>query len=213
MQIAIMGAGAVGGALGSSWSRVGHTIRYGVENPSNPKYLAIAARSGNAIVTTVATAAKDAAVIVLAVPFEAAETVLSQCGDLAGRVVIDATNPLRLGSEGLALTMGFATSAAECVAQFAKDAAVFKTLNQVGAAVMGRAQELPSPPVMFVAGDNVAGKTMVMTLVEELGFFPIDAGGLSAARLLEPLAMLWIDLVHNKKTMPQGAFHFMPLNP
>jgi len=66
-----------------------------------------------------------------------------------------------------------------------RGAAVFKTLNQVGFEVMDNADGYAAPPVMFVAGDASAHKPLVMDLVSELGFLPVDVGGLRAARLLD----------------------------
>src|ERR1044071_5172905 len=93
---------------------------------------------------------------------------------------------------GLRLGLGFETSAAEFIA--ARTAAtVVKSLNQIGAAVLGDAGSYPVRPIQFVAGDNAAAKRTVTRLVEELGFEVRDAGPLKAARLLEPMAMGWID--------------------
>ena len=94
--------------------------------------------------------------------------------------------------DGLALSVGFDDSAAEHIA--ARTAAtVVKSLNQVGAAVLGNARGYAASPIQFVAGDDDEAKRVVTTLVEELGFEARDAGPLKAARLLEPFAMVWID--------------------
>jgi len=84
-------------------------------------------------------------------------------------------------------------SAGELVAQRAKGASVFKTLNQIGAENMAEAAGFATRPLMFVASDDAVKKPLVMSLVAELGFEAIDAGPLQSARLLEPLAMLWIE--------------------
>jgi predicted dinucleotide-binding enzyme len=59
---------------------------------------------------------------------------------------------------------------------------------------MADAGAYKSKPAMFVAGDDPAGKQLVMTLVGDAGFEAVDVGGLRGARLLEPMAMLWIEL-------------------
>src|SRR5947209_7421940 len=110
MKIAILGAGNVGGALGKGWARAGHVIVYGVPVPDDPKHRSAAASAGDAQVLDVGSATRDADVIVLAVPFDAAPDAIRACGDLAGRVVIDATNPVRPGASGLELSLGFNTS-------------------------------------------------------------------------------------------------------
>jgi predicted dinucleotide-binding enzyme len=105
MRIAILGAGNVGGALGKGWARAGHSIACGVPNPSDPKHRPVAEAAGAAKLCTVADAVVDAEVIVLALPFGAVADALAACGDLIRRVVIDPTNPVRMGAGGLELAM------------------------------------------------------------------------------------------------------------
>ena len=143
MRIAILGAGNVGGALGKGWARGGHPIAYGVRNPSDPKHRRVAEAAGGASLGTVAEAVRGADVIVLAVPFGAVGDALAGCGDLTGRVVIDATNPLRMGANGLELSVGHTASGGEQVAALAKGAAVFKTMNQIGFEGMTEARAFP----------------------------------------------------------------------
>jgi predicted dinucleotide-binding enzyme len=69
---------------------------------------------------------------------------------------------------------------------------VFKTLNQTGFENMQSAGSFTPPVVMYVAGDDDARKPLVLSLVSQLGFQAVDAGPLRTARLLEPMAMLWI---------------------
>ena len=107
MRIAILGAGNVGGALGKGWARAGQRITYGVPDPADPKHRSVAATAGGAMVSEVKAAVKDADIIVLAVPFDAVPDALSAAGNLDGRIIIDATNPLRMGTGGLELSVGF----------------------------------------------------------------------------------------------------------
>ncbi|SMC16379.1 hypothetical protein SAMN02745857_00170 [Andreprevotia lacus DSM 23236] len=188
-RILILGAGKVGTALGLAWLRAGHDVRFGVPVPDSTKYPALPAGR-----LQPASALRDAQLVVLAVPWAAASTALAALGDLNGVIVIDCTNPLGMGQNGLQLTLGFDTSGAEQLAQHAPGASLFKTLNQTGAENMADAGAYTATPVMFVAGDDSRHKPLVLQLVADLGFDAIDAGPLRAARLLEPLAMLWIDL-------------------
>ena len=98
-----------------------------------------------------------------------------------------------MGADGLQLILGFTGSGGEQVAAWAPGAFVFKTLNTTGANNMAMALEFATKPMMPVAGDDAQKKRVVMELVGKLGFLPIDAGPLKNARLLEPLAMFWID--------------------
>ena len=154
-------------------------------------------------------AVQGADAIVLAVPFDAVGDALAAAGDLSGRLLIDVTNPLRMGAAGLELSLGFDRSAAEHVASLAPRATVFKTLNQVGFEVMANTVGYAAPPVMFVAGDDDARKPVVMTLVSDLGFHAVDAGGLRVARLLEPYGMLWIHMALDRKAGRDNAFAYL----
>ena len=209
MHIAIIGAGNVGGALGKGWARAGHAVTYGVPDPSEARHRATAEAAGGAIVASVLQAVQAVDAIVLAVPFDAVGDALAAAGDLSGRLLIDVTNPLRMGAAGLELSLGFDRSAAEHVASLAPRAAVFKTLNQVGFEVMANTAGYAAPPVMFVAGDDAARKPVVMTLVSDLGFHAVDAGGLRVARLLEPYGMLWIHMALDRKAGLDNAFAYL----
>jgi 8-hydroxy-5-deazaflavin:NADPH oxidoreductase len=206
MRIAIIGAGNVGGALGKGWARAGHEIIYGVREPGKPAHARTADAAGGARVATPAEAVQRADVVVLAVPWGAAAAAIAACGGLTGRVLIDATNPLRFTDAGMELEFGFDTSAGEKIAALAPAAQVVKTLNQVGFAVMASASGYPAPPVMFVASDHEAAKRLAMGLVGDLGFEALDGGALKSARLLEPMAMLWIDQVYKRGAPIDSAF-------
>jgi hypothetical protein len=166
----------------------------------------VAAAAGNARIGTPSEAVKGAEVVVLAVPWSAAADALAACGDLGGRVLIDVTNPIRYSDSGMELACGFDTSAAEQVAALAPRAQVVKTLNQVGADVMAAVSGYPAAPVMFVASDHEPAKRIALGLVGELGFEAMDGGALKTARLLEPLAMLWIDQVYRRGAPVDCAF-------
>jgi predicted dinucleotide-binding enzyme len=209
MQIAIIGAGNVGGALGKAWARAGHAVTYGVPDQSDEKHRATAEAAGGAGLFSVGQAVQRADAIVLAVPFDAVAGALVAAGDLSGQLVIDVTNPLRMGAAGLELSLGFDRSAAEHVASLVSRAAVFKTLNQVGFEVMENTTGYAAPPVMFVAGDDAARKPVVMGPVADLGFHAVDAGDLRVARLLEPYGMLWIHMALDRKAGRDNAFAYL----
>jgi predicted dinucleotide-binding enzyme len=201
MRIAVIGAGNVGKAIGQGWSKAGHDVVYGVRDPAKAP--------GPGASLTVAEAAASAEVVVLTVMFHAAEAALADCGDLSGKILIDPINPLAPDpAGGLRLSLGFETSAAEFVAARTK-ARVVKSLNQVGAGVLGDTSGYAMRPIQFVAGDDAAAKAVVRGLVEDLGFEVRDAGPLSAARLLEPMAMVWIDQALRYGMEPDRAWALM----
>src|SRR5499427_866785 len=189
MRIAVIGAGSVGATLGKAWLKHGEDVVWGLRNPADPKYSALPKER----IKPPAEAVKTTEVVVIATPWSATEAAVKGLGNLAGKVVIDCTNPLGMGPEGLQLVLGFNTSAGEQVASWAPGAFVFKTLNTTGASNMAKASQYAVKPVMLVAGDDAGRKPGVMELVGKLGFEPVDAGPLKNARLLEPFAMVWID--------------------
>jgi predicted dinucleotide-binding enzyme len=189
MRIAVIGAGSVGATLGQAWLKHGEDVVWGLRNPADPKYSALPRER----IKPPAEAAKTAEVVVIATPWSATEAAVKGLGSLAGKIVIDCTNPLGMGPDGLQLVVGFDTSAGEQVASWAPGAVVFKSLNTTGANNMAKAADYPVKPMMPVAGDDAGKKPAVMQLVAALGFEPVDAGPLKNARLLEPFGMVWID--------------------
>lgn len=210
MKIAIIGAGSVGTALGVSWSRAGHDIVFGVRNPQSETARSAAnAIEKGAVVTAVPDAAASAEVVVLATPWEQTEAAIAAAGGLAGKTVIDCTNPLAYTDGQLDLTMGFDISGGEQVAAWAPGAHVFKALNQVGYLAMEDAKFPDGFAAMFVAGDDAGRKPVVLSLMTDLGFEAVDAGALRISRLLEPYAMLWIHLALNQGLGRDFAFSLL----
>jgi 8-hydroxy-5-deazaflavin:NADPH oxidoreductase len=195
MQIAILGTGNVGAALGQRWAAAGHDIVFGVRQPGAAKVAAVVKKAGaRARAVAVREAAAGADVVVLATPFGAAQQAIAECGNLGGKIVIDCNNPLLADLSGL--TVGHEDSAGEMVARWAKGAKVVKTLNTTGSGNMLDPRYGRESLSMFLCGDDADAKKVVTGLVAELGFEPIDAGPLRQARCLEPLAMLWISMAY-----------------
>ena len=201
MKIAVIGAGNVGGALGTLWAAKGHEVAFGVRDPKSAKVAALL-KSPGARAAGVAEAASGAEIVVLATPWPAAEEAIRSAGNLAGKILVDCLNPLRPDLSGLLI--GTDTSAAEQVAGWAKGAKVVKAFNTIGAANFANPRFGAENASMFVAGDDAAAKSTVGTLAAELGFDVVDTGPLVAARWLEPLAMLWIHLGYHQGLGPTG---------
>lgn len=203
MKIAILGTGNVGKALGIRWAQNGHSVVFGSRDPQSEKVRQLVEVAGaNAGATSPVEAIAEAQVVVIATPWGATQATL-QALDLAGKILIDATNPL---SANFALTIGFDTSAGEQIAGWAPGARVVKAFNTVGAVTMANANYGEQKPAMFICGDDASAKNIVMGLAEELGFAPVDSGGLTVSRYLEPLTMLWIQLAFMQGMGPDIAF-------
>ncbi len=194
MDIGIIGSGNVGGTLGTRWAQTGHhQVIFGSRHPESDEMRQLAAKSGSRA-ASLREAAAAAELLLLATPWPATQAILEGLGDLTGKVLIDATNPVLPGLTGLEL--GTTTSAAEQVAGWAYGAKVVKAFNTVGYNIMANAAFGADRPVMFYCGNDAAAKRTIKPLVEELGFEAVDAGALTQARLLEPFALLWISLAY-----------------
>jgi predicted dinucleotide-binding enzyme len=187
MRIAVIGMGKVGGVLGRRWAETGHAVTFGVRDPDKRER----ARAAGASLASVRQAA-GAEVLLLAVPWRAVPDALMEAGDLAGKVLLDCTNPLTPDYFGLVL--GTTDSAGEQVARMAPSAKVVKVFNTNGAANMSSPDYGTSRVTMLYAGDDEEAKGVAARLAADLGFEPVELGPLSAARLLEPLAVTWIVL-------------------
>jgi predicted dinucleotide-binding enzyme len=207
MNIAIIGAGNVGGALGKGWAKAGHKIFFGVRQPGQGKTQPPLASIGSAATSVlVPDAVRSAEVVVLATPWNAVPDVIATMGDVRGKIIIDCTNPLSLNAEGsLSLSHGSTTSGAEEIAQLATGARVAKAFNTYGWENFADSN-YPGygdvKPVMFYCSDDDEAKEIVEKLAKDLGFEPVDTGGLGMARSLEPLALLWIRLAVRRGRNP-----------
>ena len=199
MKIGILGTGVVGQALGTGFTALGHDVKMGSREPGNDKAREWATRAGaHASTGTFAETAKFAEVAVLALLWSGTENALrlAEPGNLAGKVVIDATNPLVVHPDGPpTLALGHSDSGGEQVQRWLPGAKVVKAFNTVGNAFMVKPQFPGGPPDMFFCGNDEGAKQTVTRLLEDFGWKrPIDIGGIEGARELEPLAILWVKI-------------------
>jgi hypothetical protein len=197
-NIAIVGAGNVGGALARLWTKAGHAVSVAVREGSSSKQIP---GVGTGPAKQIAGAAE---IIVLAVPWPAVKDALASCGDLSGKVVVDSTNPMLPKLEGL--EFGGTTSAAEKLLELAPRARLVKAFNTIGAGLLGDATFDGLKADGYYCGDDEAAKAAVVPLIEATGLRPFDAGPLRNARYLEAMAALWIDLAVIRGRGPTFGF-------
>ncbi len=188
MKVAIIGAGNVGRALGTSIARAGHHVTIAARDPEHARAAAEAVGATPAASGVDAVAGAD--VVILAIPFVgAAHEVTDEIRSaVAGKAVVDVTNPLNTDYSGLA-TEG--SSAAEEFQRLLPEAQVVKAFNTIFATH----QANPSADIDgFVAGDDEKAKRRVISLVDSIGFTALDVGPLTAARFLEGMAYMNIGL-------------------
>jgi predicted dinucleotide-binding enzyme len=188
MDIAIIGTGNVGQALGASFVRAGHTVTYAAQDAT--KTAKVAETTGAAAATSPAAAAAAADIVVIAVPWGPAEGVAREIASaVKGKVVIDATNPLKADYTGLATDNG-----AEQLAALLPGARVAKAFNTLFASVQANPETHGRTVDGLFATDDESTRATVAELLASIGLRPVHVGPLAAARELEALAWLNIRL-------------------
>ncbi len=194
MKIGILGSGDVGQALARAFKSEGHNVMLATRDLKAKKALSIGNDLGIKIGDFSATA-QFCELAVLATLWTATEDVirLIEPINLAGKTVIDVTNPLDFSS-GMPpkLLIGTNDSAGEQVQRWLKESKVVKALNIVGNAHMYKPNFGNTPPTMFYCGDNKGAKEIVHTILLSFGWQPVDIGGIEGARELEPMCVLWV---------------------
>jgi 8-hydroxy-5-deazaflavin:NADPH oxidoreductase len=184
MHIAIIGAGNVGTTLGARFLAVGHTVTYGARNPDDPKH---AAR--RELIDTIEAAVRSAELVLLTTSWAGAQDAIAAAGPLAGKILVDATNPI---GPGMVLTHGTTDSGAEQVARWAPGAHVVKAFNTIGREIMANPFFGDQHAVLWLCGDDSGACDTVAELARSIGFDPLRIGPLARARVTEPAALLWI---------------------
>jgi len=190
--IAVIGTGNVGGALGTEFAALGHTIVYGSRDPSSSDIADLVARTdGDASATTQAEAVKGADIVVLAVPGMLVEEITKSLGDLSGKIIIDPTNPIdRSGSE---FKLGVTSSNGEIIQSAAPDAHVVKAFNALNWKTMVDPESSGGPVSIPLAGNNADAKATVAELIEGMGLEAIDVGGIENAHWVEGMLIMWLN--------------------
>ncbi|MBL3599792.1 MAG: NAD(P)-binding domain-containing protein [gamma proteobacterium endosymbiont of Lamellibrachia anaximandri] len=198
MKIGILGTGGVGRVLGAGFAGRGHEVMIGTRDPAAQKVQDWLEQTGHdARAGTFAEAAAFGEVVVVAIGWSHLQNVieLAGAGNFAGKLVMDATNPLRFETEGQppVLDVGHTDSAGELVQRLLPEARVVKAFNIVGNPHMVDPDFPEGKPDMFICGNDENAKKIAGGLIESLGWPPvIDLGGIENSRYLEPLAMVWV---------------------
>lgn len=195
--IGILGSGSAAQTLGLGFLAAGHQVMLGTRDPG--KLDAWRGRAGpEGRVGSFEGAARFGQVVILSVLGSAAENVIRLAGveNLAGKVLIDASDPLDFSSGRPGLFVGTTDSLGERIQRLAPEARVVKALNTVVAEVMVDPTLTGGEPDMFIAGDDATAKHVVTGLLEDFGWPVIDMGGIESARWLEALSLAWVVYSH-----------------
>ncbi len=198
MQIGILGSGDVAQALGLGFVKLGHDVKLGSREPGSAKLKVWLAKAGKrASSGSFEETARFADIAVLATLWSGTESALQFAGapaSLAGKLVMDVTNPLVYESgKPPRLALGFDDSGGEQVQRWLPQSKVVKAFNTVGHAHMVNPDFPGGRPDMFICGEDASAKQVVAGFCKSFGWGVVDAGGIDGARLLEPMCILWVE--------------------
>jgi 8-hydroxy-5-deazaflavin:NADPH oxidoreductase len=201
MKIGILGSGDVAKALAGGFIKYGHQVALGTRDTGKLKDFVT--RHKEAQATSFADAAKFGDIVVLAVKGTAAADVLKSAGaaNLAGKTVIDATNPIAEAPPVNGVLRFFTSldqSLMEQLQAAVPDAHFVKAYNSVGNARMINPEYKGGKPTMFICGNDDKAKADVREINDQFGWETADLGKAESARAIEPLCMLWCILGFTK---------------
>jgi 8-hydroxy-5-deazaflavin:NADPH oxidoreductase len=209
MRIGILGSGLMGGKLGTLFARTGHHVVFSYAR-SEEKLKRLARKAGSkARAGTPREAAKEADAVLLAVHWSRVDDVLTQAGDLAGKLVLTCSLPMNADDSALAL--GHTSSGAEELARKIPASSVVAAFNTVPSEVLFdvyAARRKASRPSLAYCGDDRRAKRTAARLIRDVGFEPVDAGPLWIARYTEPFGLLVAQLAYESKGGSRLAYSF-----
>jgi predicted dinucleotide-binding enzyme len=195
MEIAFIGCGRVGGALADHLQSAGHQVTLATNDPSSVSLAKARQRNASLRVAPADAAVTGADVVFLATPYAANESALAPVAELLkGKVLVDCTNPV---GPGLTHGLGSVRSGSEVLQALLPDTHIVKAFSIYGY------ENFENPaypgynvkPVMLFCGRDAAAKRIVGSLIAELGWQPMDVGGIDQALHLEHLTLLWVRMV------------------
>jgi len=205
MKVAIVGTGNIGTGLARVLVKTDNDVVVADRGDGSEAVKKLAAQDVNVKGADVATAVKEADLVILATYYNAAAEIARQA-DFFGKIVVDVSNPVT--ADFSALQLGHTSSAAEEIARLLPGAKVVKAFNTIFAQHYATGLQIGGKRLQtFIAGDYEEARARVKQLAEEIGLEPVEAGPLANARYLEPLGFLNIQfgyvLGHGTTIAPQ----------
>lgn len=200
MQIGVLGSGVTGQTIGSKLVQLGHEVMLGSRDEANPPAVAWSKEEGgqHAMYGTFRNAASFGEIIFNCTLGSASLQALEQAGaeNLKGKILIDTSNPLDRSTDMWTLTICNDDSLGEQIQRAYPETKVVKTLNTVNANVMVDPAKLLERTHVFVSGDDIEAKAMVVRILRDwFGWNEIiDLGGIETARGVEMYVLLWHNL-------------------
>ena len=206
MRIAFIGFGNVGAPLADHLQRAGHEVTLAASDAGSESVRKALARNPDLRVAPPAKVVTVADVVFLATPFQAnAQALNAVAGELAGKILVDCTNPV---GPGLSHGLGNARSGSDMVQELVPGARVVKAFSIYG---FENFEDSSYPayavrPAMLFCGRDAAAKATVSQLIDQLGWEPVDVGGLEQALHLEHMTLLWVRMVRVNGASPHTVW-------
>jgi len=198
LVVAIIGTGDIADSLGPRISAHDYRVVYGSRDPDRDSVRALVDATGfGASAATHAAAAAAADVIVLAVPWEAVETVLENLGDVDGKIIVDVTYPIRQAADGY-MESSVDSSAGELIQSWRPKARVVKA-SIPSSYLIDDPSLLGTPPTVMLAANDPVAKETIGQIFAEIGLDPWDAGPIRFSRSIEAFGLLfWVPLLQGR---------------
>lgn len=195
MEIAVLGAGKIGGTIGAKWAQAGHTVRFGVRDPQKPEVQQLVkSLGGNTSALSLEDALQGAEVVLFAIPGRTmAEMIAANAQALDGKILIDATN--NMGGESINSFPAFK--------QHTPNASIYRTFNCYG--WENFVDPIPDAD-LFYAGTDSAARKSIEQLITDVGLHPVYVGGVEQAGVLDGVLQLWFVLSGGQKMGRKLAF-------
>jgi predicted dinucleotide-binding enzyme len=209
MRVGILGSGLMGGRLGTIFARAGHEVVFSYARRQDKLKRLARDAGGTARAGTPREAAEEADAMLLAVHWSRMDDVLSQAGDLSGKVIVSCSLPMN--ADDTALVVAHTSSGAEDLAKRVPKARVVSAFNTVPSEVLFgvfEARRKGRRPSLVYCGDDAGSKRVAVDLIRDAGFEPVDAGPLRIARYTEPFALLVAQLAYEGEGGPELAYRF-----
>ncbi len=191
-MIAILGTGRMGTALGLNLAALSHKIVYGCRDPQRTDIVDLLKKTGgNASAAAVDQACAACDMIIIATPYSSMSDILGAMGNVGGKTVVDVTNALKMGEDGL-MVMASDSSAGEEMQAAKPTAKVVKAFNTVGFHVIANPKITGGPVTSLLAGNDDSAKKEVGDLANQLGLETVDVGPIRQAQYLEGMSALYL---------------------
>jgi len=206
MNIAFIGYGNVGAPLADHLQRLGHDVTLAAKNPDSTKLKNAMAINSRLKVAPPRDAVKAADIVFLATPYQVNKDALTAVAEeIKGKIIVDCTNPIGADlSHGLNSTQ----SGSEAVQQLVPQSLVVKAFTIYGFENFenNAYPKYNVKPVMMYCGGNTQAKEVVAELITQLGWEPLDVGGLEQALHLEHMTLLWVRMVRVNGASPHTVW-------